>query len=245
LSLKILKLGSLPYRRYYDWTLLDSLTWPAILVGYLYIMGNMKQLDMKGFGLTLSGGEYYGLPVDLKLKVLQILCDDVVDCAEIRTALEMREDIEEVDEYSGYFRYPSESGPRRVHPRYSKTSACKNLEALENSVEPKTPIPFSKVSMLDSHGSYTAQDSNSDECRLCGMDGMLICCDGCPSAYHSRCIGLNKASLPDGSWFCPECTVNKLGMTSSRIGRGASGAEIFGTDVNGRLFLGTCNYLLV
>lgn len=231
--------------RYCDWTLLDSVTWPAILAGYLCLMGYMKELDAKGFSFIVSGGEYYVLPVGLKLKVLQILCDDIVNSEEIRTELEMRVDMEEVDDYSVNSKDPPESGPRRVHPRYTKTSACRNLEALKNSVEPKMPILNSKVSVSDPYASDLAQDANSDECQLCGMDGMLICCDGCPSAYHSRCIGLNKAHLPEGAWFCTECTANKLSMTSSRIGRGTSGAEIFGIDVNGRMFLGTCNYLLV
>jgi hypothetical protein len=39
--------------------------------------------------------------------------------------------------------------------------------------------------------------------------------------------------------------VNKLGPASSRIERGARGAQMFGSDMCGRLFLGSCNYLLV
>lgn len=230
--------------RHQDWTLLDALTWPAFLVEYLYIMGYMKSLGGKGFSTTLSDCEYYGLPVAVKLNILQILCDDVVDSAELRTELETREDVEEEIEYGVGVSLPPESGPRRVHPRYSKTSACKSIEALQKSAEPNKPIPGSKVKTgpdLDE----SAPDGNSDECRLCGMDGTLICCDGCPSAYHSRCIGLSKAFLPEGVWYCPECAVDKFGPTSSRIGRGARGAEIFGIDLYGRMFLGTCNYLLV
>jgi len=39
--------------------------------------------------------------------------------------------------------------------------------------------------------------------------------------------------------------VNKLGPTSSRIERGARGAQMLGIDLCGRLFLGTSDYLLV
>jgi hypothetical protein len=77
------------------------------------------------------------------------------------------------------------------------------------------------------------------------MDGTLVRCDGCGWAYHSRCIGLNKAILSQEDWFCPECVVINLGPTSSRIERGARGAQMFGIDNCGRLFLGTSNYLLV
>ncbi|EHA8588477.1 DDT domain-containing protein PTM [Cocos nucifera] len=233
--------------RHQDWTLLDALTWPAFLVEYLYIMGYMKGLGGNGFGTTLLDSEYYGLPVAMKLKVLQILCDDAIDSVELRTELETRENVEEEIEYGVGVSLPPESGTRRVHkPRCPKTSACKSVEALQKSVEPNKPIPGSKVKVdPDSDASDASPDGNSDECRLCGMDGTLICCDGCPSAYHSRCIGLSRAFLPEGMWYCPECMVDNLGPASSRIGRGVRGAEIFGVDVYGRLFLGTCNYLLV
>ncbi|XP_008813114.2 DDT domain-containing protein PTM-like [Phoenix dactylifera] len=232
--------------RHQDWTLLDALTWSPFLVEYLYIMGYMKGLGGNGFGTTLSDSEYCRLPVAMKLKVLQILCDDAVDSAELRTELETRENVEEEMEYGSGVSLPPESGPRRVHPRYSKTSACKSVKALRKSVEPNKPIPGSKIKAEPvSDASDASPDGNSDECRLCGMDGTLICCNGCPSAYHSRCIGLSRAFLPEGLWYCPECTVDNLGPTSSRIGRGIRGAEIFGVDVYGRMFLGTCNYLLV
>ncbi|EHA8590978.1 DDT domain-containing protein PTM [Cocos nucifera] len=232
--------------RYQDWTLLDALTWPVFLMEYLYIMGYMKGLGGKGFSAALSEREYYVLPVAVKLKILQILCDDVIDSAELRTELETRENVEEEIEYGISVSVPPDSRPRRVHPRYSKTSACKSIEALQKSVEPSIQIPSSKVKAepyLDV--SDAASDGNNDECRLCGMDGTLICCDGCPSAYHSRCIGLSKAFLPEGVWYCPECIIDKLGPTTSRIGRGVRGAEIFGIDMHGWMFLGTCNYLLV
>lgn len=213
---------------------------------YLYIMGYMKGLGGKGFSTALSEREYYELPVAMKLKILQILCDDVIDSAELRTELETRENVEEEIEYGIGVSVPPESRPRRVHPRYSKTSACKSLEALQKSVEPIMLIPSSKVKAEPySDASDAAPDGNNDECRLCGMDGTLICCDGCPSAYHSRCIGLSKAFLPEGVWYCPECMIDKLGPTTSRIGRGVRGAEIFGIDIHGWMFLGTCNYLLV
>ncbi|KAM0940325.1 putative transcription factor interactor and regulator LIM family [Dioscorea sansibarensis] len=229
-----------------DWTLLDSLTWPVFLVEYLYVMGYMKALVGEGSIIGFLNKEYYCLSVTTKLKVLQILCDGVMESTELKTELETREDMDEEKEHNIAV-LPPQSGPRRLHPRYSKTSACKDAEALKNSVQPNKPESMPKVvqSDADADAMATAADGNSDECWLCGMDGMLICCDGCPSAYHSRCIGLNKASLPDGLWFCPECAVNKTSLRSSKVGRGIRGAEIFGIDPYERVFLGTCNYLLV
>lgn len=48
---------------------------------------------------------------------------------------------------------------------------------------------------------------NDDECTICDKTGKLICCDGCPRAYHRRCLdrdALSKANS-GGDWFCPPC----------------------------------------
>lgn len=213
--------------RYHDWNLLDTLTWPILLVEYLFLMGYRKSLGAKGLGILLSKNEYYRLPVETKLKVLQILCDHVMDSAELRSELETRENMEE----------DIDDGIDAILPQ-------ENAKKMQKSTE-RDSVLKSKVTEPDADISNAASDGNSDECRLCGMDGTLICCDGCPSAYHSRCIGLNKSFLPDGLWYCRECSVEKLGPPSSRIGRGINGGETFGIDAYGRMFLGTCNYLLV
>ena len=59
------------------------------------------------------------------------------------------------------------------------------------------------------------EDGNTDLCVLCGLGGSLLCCDGCPAAYHMRCIGETAKSIPEGEWLCPECSVGGRG-TSSR-----------------------------
>ncbi|KAL5981949.1 hypothetical protein ACLOJK_016016 [Asimina triloba] len=164
----------------------------------------------------------------------------------------MRVNMEVEMDADGNMSPAPENGPRRVHPRYTKTSACKDLQAMENIVEPSESKPpdqsctaTSKVTELQANASAAPEEVDTDECRLCSMDGTLLICDGCPSVYHSRCIGLNKASLPVGEWLCPECLVNKAGPTCSRIGTGLKGTEYFGIDPHERVFLGACNYLLV
>ena len=54
-------------------------------------------------------------------------------------------------------------------------------------------------------------DGNTDLCVLCGVGGSLLCCDGCPAAYHMRCIGETAKSIPEGEWLCPECAVGGRG----------------------------------
>ncbi|PON53379.1 Autoimmune regulator [Parasponia andersonii] len=234
-----------------DWSLLDTLTWPVYVVQYLTIMGYTKGPEWKGFYEEVLGREYYSLSAGRKLLILQVLCDDVLDSVELRTEIDMREESEVGIDSDAEAVNPPENGPRRVHPRYSKTSACKDREAIGII---GTTHMINTPSYLNCRGPKGTKgeldtvdmdvDRNSDECRLCGMDGTLLCCDGCPSAYHTRCIGVMKMSIPEGSWYCPECTINKLGPTIA-IGTSLKGAEIFGIDSYGQIFLGTCNYLLV
>lgn len=236
-----------------DWRLLDSLTWPVHLVHYFTIMGYVKGSEWKGFYDNLWKREYYSLPVGRKLMILQILCDDVLDSADVRAEVDVREESEfGIDPDAVTTNLPDNGhGPRRVHPRYSKTSACKDREAMNIIAESQGSKSFSNSMYLASKGaerdgnvSDADVDGNGDECRLCGLDGTLLCCDGCPSSYHSRCIGVVKMYIPEGPWYCPECTINKLGPTIT-MGTSLRGAEVFGIDLYEQVFLGTCDHLLV
>lgn len=231
-----------------DWSLLDTLTWPVYVVQYLTSMGYIKGTQWTGFYDEVSVREYYSLSAGRKLMILQILCDDVLDSEELRAEIDAREESEvglDPDAASN----GSEIARRRVHPRFSKTPDCKNREAVEFNAENdrmKTsckakPLGF-KGTEMDAPGVDV--DGNGDECRICGMDGTLLCCDGCPSAYHTRCIGVSKMYVPEGSWYCPECAINKVGRIVT-IGTSLRGAELFGIDLYERVFLGTCNHLLV
>ncbi|XP_049603420.1 autoimmune regulator isoform X1 [Syngnathus scovelli] len=47
---------------------------------------------------------------------------------------------------------------------------------------------------------------NDDECAVCRDGGELICCDGCPRAFHLTCLDPPLASVPSGSWCCKDCS---------------------------------------
>ncbi|KAL2593794.1 hypothetical protein AAZX31_12G170300 [Glycine max] len=214
-----------------DWSLLDALTWPVFVFQYLAIFGYTKGPEWKGFYDEIFYGEYYLLPASRKLTILQILCDEVLASEELKAEMNMREESEVGINYDNEDSLPAENGPRRVHPRYSKTTACKDAETKKY------------VSELNAEDDGDV-DGNGDECRLCGMDGTLLCCDGCPAVYHSRCIGVMKMHIPEGAWYCPECKINLIGPTIAR-GTSLKGAEVFGKDLYGQVFMGTCDHLLV
>ncbi|KAI1882707.1 hypothetical protein AGOR_G00237680 [Albula goreensis] len=46
---------------------------------------------------------------------------------------------------------------------------------------------------------------NDDECAVCKDGGELICCDGCPRAFHLACLVPPLTSIPSGTWRCQLC----------------------------------------
>ncbi|XP_023633593.1 uncharacterized protein LOC17876090 isoform X2 [Capsella rubella] len=55
------------------------------------------------------------------------------------------------------------------------------------------------------------QGENDVICSVCHYGGKLILCDGCPSAFHANCLGLED--VPDGDWFCASCCCGACGQT--------------------------------
>ena len=35
---------------------------------------------------------------------------------------------------------------------------------------------------------------------------MLLLCDGCDGAYHTFCVTPSLREIPDGDWFCRQCS---------------------------------------
>ncbi|KAI4877695.1 hypothetical protein NFI96_025638, partial [Prochilodus magdalenae] len=48
-------------------------------------------------------------------------------------------------------------------------------------------------------------ERNDDECTVCKDGGELICCDGCPRAFHLTCLVPPLTSIPSGTWRCKFC----------------------------------------
>jgi hypothetical protein len=46
---------------------------------------------------------------------------------------------------------------------------------------------------------------NEDVCFKCFQGGYLICCDGCPAAFHLYCVDPPLSEIPEGQWYCKEC----------------------------------------
>ncbi|KAL3636267.1 hypothetical protein CASFOL_020814 [Castilleja foliolosa] len=44
---------------------------------------------------------------------------------------------------------------------------------------------------------------NDDLCSICEEEGDLLCCENCPRAFHTVCVGLS--CFPQGTWYCKYC----------------------------------------
>ena len=78
---------------------------------------------------------------------------------------------------------------------------------IHGNYTPKTPgRKGRKQASYTDDDDYEEGDHNVDACVLCGMGGNLLCCDGCPAAFHVKCAGeTNKVISAEGSWLCEEC----------------------------------------
>ncbi|XP_072958753.1 DDT domain-containing protein PTM [Typha angustifolia] len=200
--------------RYLNWELLDLVTWPLYLAEYLLVHGSAMKSGIRLTHLKLMNMEYYKQPAAVKLDLLRCLCDDVIEAEAIRSELNSRMNDSELN-----------MDTHRNCGRKRNDAAMKDLEGCSDAEE-------------------ASDDGNSDECCLCGMDGSLICCDGCPAAFHSRCVGVAKDLLPEGDWYCPDCLIEKSDELV-KLSNPCRGAQILGIDPHGRLYFSSCGYLLV
>ncbi|XP_070830165.1 autoimmune regulator [Chaetodon trifascialis] len=58
---------------------------------------------------------------------------------------------------------------------------------------------------------------NDDECAVCKDGGELICCDGCPQAFHLTCLDPPLTSIPSGPWQCEWCSGNIVKREKAQV----------------------------
>ncbi|XP_059711166.1 autoimmune regulator isoform X2 [Haemorhous mexicanus] len=116
----------------------------------------------------------------------------------------------------------SKTGSRAGDKPYTPT-ACEEPEARSRSHSLKPPAQpkacqSNREPQLQPQGQLQAvtvysQDpvphqENEDECAACGDGGELICCDGCPRAFHLACLVPPLPHVPSGTWRCGSCVEN-------------------------------------
>ncbi|KAL9845176.1 autoimmune regulator [Geothlypis trichas] len=116
----------------------------------------------------------------------------------------------------------SKTGSRAGDKTYTPT-ACEEPETRSRSHSLKPPAQpkacqSNREPQLHPQGQLQAatvysQDpvphqENEDECAACGDGGELICCDGCPRAFHLACLVPPLPHVPSGTWRCGSCVEN-------------------------------------
>ena len=69
--------------------------------------------------------------------------------------------------------------------------------------------------------------SNEEHCMICWDGGDLVLCDGCPAAYHEKCLGSFQGfsegdkkpwNVSFGTWHCPQHECDECGRRSAQVG---------------------------
>ncbi|KAA6424010.1 MAG: enhancer of isoform C [Trebouxia sp. A1-2] len=147
--------------------------------------------------------EYYALPAGVKAAILVSLVNDLLDISSVRHEIDKREAAGQWVAGKGGAggSFPMRSEEERAR----RADADSDAEANDDDSEEEAPAAAPEL---------FEDDGNTDLCVLCGLGGSLLCCDGCPAAYHMRCIGETAKSIPEGEWLCPECSVGGRGETA-------------------------------
>ncbi|NXV50535.1 AIRE regulator, partial [Uria aalge] len=74
----------------------------------------------------------------------------------------------------------------------------------EPRVHPQGQLPAPAMHRQDP----APHQENEDECAACGDGGELICCDGCPRAFHLACLVPPLPCVPSGMWQCSSCVAS-------------------------------------
>ncbi|KAG8371246.1 hypothetical protein BUALT_Bualt13G0067700 [Buddleja alternifolia] len=71
------------------------------------------------------------------------------------------------------------------------------------SIYTSNGVSLHQLSLELSKHRKSSSEENDDLCSICEDGGDLLCCENCPRAFHSECVGVT--SIPEGKWYCKYC----------------------------------------
>ena len=104
--------------------------------------------------------------------------------------------------------YDAKSGKHRIAYEDGDEEEVLLKEEKVIWLDPKPVPPTFQLGIATSLEPEIGEEGNMETCAKCGQestdDDPLLCCDGCPQAFHLRCAGVD--SVPEGDWFCVRCS---------------------------------------
>ncbi|XP_036611358.1 autoimmune regulator [Trichosurus vulpecula] len=105
------------------------------------------------------------------------------------------------EEPSGKNKTRSPKPPTRTKATQAPQNGRAELQLSQQHSVPATPAQPPELHL---------HQKNDDECAVCRDGGELICCDGCPRAFHLACLEPPLTEIPSGMWRCGCCIVGKF-----------------------------------
>ncbi|XP_028283825.1 autoimmune regulator [Parambassis ranga] len=94
-----------------------------------------------------------------------------------------------------------------------------------DSTNTVNPAPAKKTFHHKGETTTSMMHCNDDECAICKDGGELICCDGCPRAFHLACLKPPLTSIPGGTWLCEWCCGHRVKRETAPLPLQALSAE--------------------
>jgi hypothetical protein len=75
--------------------------------------------------------------------------------------------------------------------------------------------PLSVLSSPLTECQNSPGSESDDFCSGCRGTGEFVCCEGCPRVFHLLCCDPPRVDVPEGSFFCYECTAKSTAPEDS------------------------------
>ncbi|CAO3644500.1 unnamed protein product [Cunninghamella echinulata] len=93
-----------------------------------------------------------------------------------------------------------------------RRSTRKSAAPQQDTLDEKNALVKNKKTAKASRTNSKLVDDNAknhDLCDACNREGIFLCCDSCPNAFHFACVDppMNNTEVHDwkGPWYCNEC----------------------------------------
>ncbi|KAK4441232.1 Increased DNA methylation 1 [Sesamum alatum] len=71
------------------------------------------------------------------------------------------------------------------------------------SIYTSNGVSLHQLSLELSKNRKSSTEENDDLCSICEDGGDLLCCENCPRAFHTECVGISV--IPQETWYCKYC----------------------------------------